>query len=142
MPEMKALNFETGLVTFDLNGKIKVTFNPTDSTFVKRLFDAFEYLDQRHEAYRSEVEKMADKKQIFDFTRERDREMREVIDDVFEMPVCAALFGNMNVYAMANGLPVWCNFMLAIMDEIDTTFAREQKATNPRIAKYTAKYHK
>lgn len=28
------------------------------------------------------------------------------------------------------------------MDEIDTTFAREQKATNPRISKYTAKYHK
>ena len=29
----------------------------------------------------------------------------------------------------------------AVMDEIDTTFAREQKATNPRIAKYTKKYH-
>lgn len=142
MPEMKALNFETGLVTFDLNGKIKVTFNPTDSTFVKRLFDAFEHLDQRHKAYRSEVEKMTDKKKIFDFTQERDREMREVIDDIFDMPVCAALFGNMNVYALSNGLPVWCNFMLAIMDEIDTTFAREQKATNPRISKYTAKYHR
>ena len=32
--------------------------------------------------------------------------------------------------------------ILAVMEEIDTTFAREQKATNPRIAKYTAKYHK
>ena len=34
------------------------------------------------------------------------------------------------------------NLMLAIMDEVDTTFAREQKATNPRIQKYTKKYHK
>ena len=38
--------------------------------------------------------------------------------------------------------PVWCNLMLAVMDEIDTTFSREQKATNPRIAKYTEKYHR
>ena len=142
MPEMKALNFETGLVTFDLNGKVKVSFNPTDSAFVESLFNAFEHLDQRHEAYKAEVEKMADKKKIFDFTRERDREMREVIDGVFDAPVCAPLFGSMNVYAMANGLPVWCNFMLAIMDEIDTTFAREQKATNPRVSKYMAKYHR
>lgn len=48
----------------------------------------------------------------------------------------------MNVYALANGLAVWCNLMLAVMDEVDSTYAREQKATNPRIAKYTAKYQK
>ena len=31
---------------------------------------------------------------------------------------------------------------VAVMDEIDTTFTREQKLTNPRISKYTAKYQK
>lgn len=142
MSEMQTLNFETGLVTFSLNGKCEVTFNPTDSTFVKRLFDAFETLDSRHEAYRAEVEKMADKRKIFEFTQERDKEMREVIDGFFETPVCDALFGSMNVYAMAGGLPVWCNLLLAIMDQIDTTFAKEQKATNPRINKYMAKYRR
>ena len=139
---MKELNFDTGLVTYSLNGKCEVTFNPTDSTFVKRLFDAFERLDQRQEAYRAEVEKMADRKQIFTFTQERDKEMREIIDGVFEAPVSEALFGSMNVYSLANGLPVWCNLMLAAMDEIDTVFAREQKTTNARITKYTAKYKK
>ena len=54
----------------------------------------------------------------------------------------ATTFNTPNVYAMADGLPVWCNLLFAIMDEIDTSFAREQKATNPRIQKYTAKYHK
>ena len=142
MPEMKALNFDTGLVTFTVNGKCAVSFNPTDSTFVKRLFDSFEVLDKRQEAYKAETEKLADKKQIFEVSRRRDEEMREIIDGIFEMPVCEPLFGSMNVYALADGLPVWCNFMLAIMDEIDTTFAREQKATNARITKYTAKYHK
>ena len=32
--------------------------------------------------------------------------------------------------------------LLSVMDEIDTTFAREQKAQNPRISKYTKKYHR
>ena len=139
---MNTLNIETGLVTFSLNGKCEVSFNPTDSEFVERLFDAFDYLDSKQEAYKAEIERVADKKRIFEIAKERDKEMREILDGVFGVPVCDALFGNMNVYALANGLPVWCNLMLAVMDEIDTTFAREQKATNARINKYTAKYHK
>lgn len=139
---MKELNFESGLVTYNLNGKVEVTFNPSDSNFVERLYSAFEDLDKKQEGYRATIEKMAEKREIFEFARERDREMREIIDGVFEVPVSEALFGGMNVYALAGGLPVWCNLMLAVMDEVDTTFTREQKATNPRIAKYTAKYQK
>lgn len=139
---MKELNFDTGLVSYDLNGKVEVTFNPSDSNFVERLYSAFEGLDKKQEGYKATIEKMADKKEIFEFARERDAEMREIIDGLFCVPVSEALFGGMNVYALANGLPVWCNLMLAVMDEVDSTYAREQKATNPRIAKYTAKYQK
>ena len=142
MPGMKELNFDTGLVTFSVNGACEVSFNPTDSAFVKRLFDAFDYLDQKQEAYKAEIEKTADKKKIFEIAKERDREMREILDGVFEAPICAPVFGSMNVYALADGLPVWCNLMLAVIDEVDTSFAREQKVTNARIAKYTAKYKK
>ena len=139
---MKELNFETGLVTYDLNGKVQVTFNPSDSGFVERLYSAFEDLDKKQEGYKATIGKMANKSEIFEFARERDTEMREIIDGLFGVPVSDALFGGMNVYALANGLPVWCNLMLAVMDEVDSTYAREQKATNPRIAKYTAKYQK
>lgn len=139
---MKELNFESGVETFNINGKVEVSFNPTDSNFVERLYNAFEDLDKKQEKYRAEVEKIANKKEIFEYARERDEEMRSIIDGLFGVPVCDALFGDMNVYAMSQGLPVWCNMMLAIMDEIDTTFSREQKATNPRITKYTRKYGK
>lgn len=139
---MKELNFDSGLVTYSLNGKCDVTFNPTDSNFVERLYSAFEELDKKQEGYRATVEKMEDKRQIFDFARERDTEMRSIIDNVFNAPVSDALFGGMNVYAIANGLPVWCNLMLAVIDEVDTAYAREQKISNPRIAKYVAKYQK
>lgn len=139
---MKELNFDSGLVTYSLNGKCEVSFNPTDSSFVERLYSAFEDLDKKQESYKAQIEKMADKRQIFEFARERDAEMRGVIDGVFDAPVCDAVFGSMNVYALSGGLPVWCNLMMAVMDEIDTTFSREQKLTNPRISKYTAKYQK
>lgn len=139
---MKELNFDTGLVTYSLNGKCEFSFNPTDSNFVERLFNAFDTLDKKQETYKTEVEKNTNKREIFETARKMDEEMREIIQDVFGFDVCGALFGEMNVYAMADGLPVWANLMLAVMDEIDTTFAREQKAQNPRISKYTKKYHK
>lgn len=137
---MADIQFATGLVTYDLNGQCEVSFNPTDSAFVERLFNTFDALDQKQEAYKAEIENIADKREIFQIARTRDAEMREMIDGVFGAPVCDILFGGMNVYAMADGLPVWCNLMLAVMDEINTSFAREQKLTNPRINKYSAKY--
>lgn len=139
MPDIK---FETGKVTYTLNGDTQVSFNPTDSAFVEKLFSAFDTLDKRQGAYKAEVEKMGDKREIFDIARKRDAEMREIIDGVFEAPVCKALFGGMNVYAMADGLPAWANLMLAVMDEIDTSFAKQKKLTDPRISKYLARYHK
>lgn len=139
---MKQLQFDTGLVSYDLNGAAQVAFNPTDSAFVERLFHTFDALDQKQDAYRAEVERAAGSREIFGIARRRDEEMRGMIDEALGQPVCGALFGGMNVYAMADGLPVWCNLMLALMDEVDTSFAREQKATNPRIQKYTAKYQR
>lgn len=139
---MRELNFDDGLVTYTVNGKCQVSFNPTDSNFVEKLYLAFEDLDKKQDGYKAQIEKMGDKKQIFAFARERDREMRDIINSVFDAPIADDLFVDRNVYALAEGVPVWCNFMLAIMDEIDSTFSREQKFTNPRIKKYIDKVQK
>lgn len=139
MPEIK---FETGLVRYQLNGNTEVVFNPTDSAFVERLFNTFDALDKKQDAYKEEIERTADKREIFEIARRRDTEMRGMIDEALGAPVCDSLFGGMNVYAMADGLPVWCNLMLAVMDEVDTSFAREQKAMNPRLKHYMNKYQK
>lgn len=138
MPEIR---FETGVVSFKLNDAAEVSFNPTDTAIVEQIFNTFDELDKKQEAYKAEIER-ADKREIFNIARRRDAEMREMIDNLFAQPVCTALFGTMNVYALADGLPVWCNLMLAVIDQIDTSFAAEQKKTNPRIAKYTAKWKK
>lgn len=139
MAEMK---FETGLVDYEINGVCTVRINPTDSEFVEKLFDCFTDLDKKQMEYRDEIEKCGDKQRIFEIARNRDREMRVMIDGILGEGICDKLFGSMNVYALADGLPVWCNLMLAVMDECDSAFAREQMRTNPRITKYTGKHSK
>lgn len=138
---------DSGVVTKTLrttDGKeCSFSFNPLDMAFSRKLFTAFEKLDAKQEKYKEEVQKNADKKEIFSIGEKMDAEMRDIInDDVFGFDICGELFGGMNIYALANGLPVWANLLFAMVDEADTAYAREQKLTNPRIAKYTKKYHK
>ena len=139
---MDAIRFETGVKKYSLNGTVDVFFNPTDAEFARRVYQTFDELDKKQDYYKEEVRKISGSAKIFDFAKERDAEMRAMVDGVFGAPVCDALFGSMSVYALADGLPVWCNLMLAIMDELDSGFSREQKATNARVQKYTSKYHK
>ncbi len=122
--------------------KCECSYNPTDGNFIEKLFNAFETLDKKQEAYKAEATTNANKREIFQTGRKMDEEIRETLSDIFGFDICTALFGDMTVYALGDGLPVWANLLLAIMDDLDTTFAREQKATNPRINKYTKKYHK
>lgn len=139
---MKELHFETGLASYRLNDACEIQFNPTDSAFMEALYRTFEELDGKQETWEKQVKCTADKRKLFDIMRDINREMRDTVDTLFQAPVCDACFGTMNVFAMADGLPVWVNLFLAIMDEIDTAFTREQKMTNEKIKKYTAKYHR
>lgn len=139
---MKELKIATGVENYKLNDSVEVSFNPTDAAFGEKLFNAFDTLDKRQESYKAEVGKAEGKRELFDVVRKLDGEMREIINDVFEFDVCSGLFGELNVYALAEGLPLWANLLLAIMDEMDETVMREKKAMNPRIAKYTKKYHR
>lgn len=137
------LNFTHGVqeyTVYGVGGDAVIRFNPTDGEFVQRLYHAFEVLDKKQDAYNEEIRKCGDRVKIFEIARKRSDEMREIIDGIFEEPICEKVFGRMNLYALSDGLHVWTNFLLALMDETDSAFAREQKATNPRLKKYTEKY--
>lgn len=137
---MEKIIFNSGIKEYTINDSVTIRFNPTDSNFLERLYYTFDDLDKKQEAYKNEA--IEDGKEAFRKNRERDAEMREAIDGVLGDGVCNALFGNMNVYALADGLPVWANLMLAIIDEMDDSVKAEQKKTSPRVAKYTARYKK
>lgn len=136
------LNFDTGLVEYDINGAYKVRFNPTDKTFLQNLSDAFDALEAKQQRLDEETVRTGDKKEIFRMVAQRDSEVREILDGLFGEGMCAAVFNNMSMHALANGLPVWVNLMLAIMDECDSAFIKEKKLRDPRLSKYTKKYHK
>lgn len=139
---MGKINFSDGLTEYSLNDAVTVHFNPSDTDFISRIYDAFEALDAKQEAYKAEAEKLIGKKELFDFMRERDKEMRAILDGLFDRPVCEALFGSMNVYAKGDGLPVWANLMLALVDEIDANTEKDDKLGNSRLQKYIKKYQK
>lgn len=138
---MTELKFSTGVKEYRLNDKCTVFFNPSDPAFADRLYAAFDDLKKKQDARDNDVEKMS-ARETFDWLSQMDKEMRDTIDGVFEQPICEVLFGRVNVYAIADGAPLWMNLMLAIMDELDEGIKREKAFHNERLVKYTKKYHR
>ena len=135
---MKELNFDLGLNAYDLGGKVTVRFNPTDVSFLEKLSESFAALDQIQEEVKRE--EITDEKDVYNLAKNLDIRMREIIDALFGMDVCTPLFGEMNLFASAGGLPVWANLMLAIADEVQDSMDSELKQREARIRKYTEKY--
>lgn len=128
------LVFDKGLVEYDINGDFTVSFNPTDEEFAAKLEDMFGSLDALQE-------KLAGDKSFSKF-RELDAEMRQRIDVLLGDGASDALFPDMNCYAIANGLPVWMNLVLALMDEVTEAYEREFGKTDARFKAHNAKYQK
>lgn len=139
MPELR---FDTGLVSYSINGAAEVSFNPTDLSFMQRIFRTFDLLEEKQQEYEKARGDVSDNKSFFELSRRMDNEMREVIDEAFGKPVCADVFGSMNVYAVAGGLPVWCNLIFSVIDLFDASVTAETAKTNPRLEQYLKKYRK
>ena len=136
---MKELNFDLGLNEYDLGGKVTVQFNPTDVSFLEKLSESFATLDRIQEEVKRE--EISDEKDVYNLAKNLDTKMREIINSLFGQDVCTPLFGEMNLFASAGGLPVWANLMLAIADEVQASMQGELEKRNDKIRKYTEKYH-
>ena len=137
---MKQINFDLGLNEYDLGGKVTVKFNPTDVSFLEKLSDSFQYLDLIQEEVKLSREEVTDEKDVYNLAKNLDAKMRDIINALFGQDVCTPLFGEMNLFASAGGLPVWANLMLAVADEVQNSMQGELKKREARIAKYVAKY--
>ena len=133
------ISFDNGVKEYNLGGKVTVEFNPTDVEFANRMFEAFSALDAKTEEYQRRITE--DKTNVFTISREMDTEMRDIINGLFGKDVCTPLVGDINIYARADGLPLWANLILAVMDVMEVTAQAEDKAAQKRIEKYTKKYH-
>lgn len=139
---MKELVFDSGVVSYSLNGKCEVSLNPADRAFAERFYNAVDKMGKLQDEYAKKAKALQGPEGAFDLARERDIEMGKVLDGFFGAPVCETVFGSMSLCAFANGFPVWLNLMLSILDEIEANIDDIQKQADPRIAKYKAKYQK
>lgn len=136
------LNYSTGVQEFEVAGG-SIRFNPADPQFVHRLLDCFDRLQKRQDDGEQENEVLAeDGEMLFRTIEERDAQMRQDIEMVFGPGSAAAIFPDIGLYALADGLPVWCNFLLAVLDLVNDSVADAQNADNTRIDFYMKKYSK
>ena len=136
---MGVLNFQTGRKTYTVNDHCEISFDPTDISFVKGLFDLFDRLEKQQD------EQPQNPENAFAYAAQRDRELRAEIDALFGEPVCEKIFGRTNVLSPSGGLPVAMNFLLALIDEIDEAAEKETKPSakvDAYIRKYEQKYGK
>ena len=127
----KTITFETGVVDYEING-VQVSFNPTDELFVLKMQDAFGTLDSLQDDFVGDS----------DFSKfvELDEEMREIIDSLLGKGIADKLFPDMNCYAIAGGLPVWMNLVIALLDEVSEAYEREFGESDKRLKAINSKY--
>lgn len=138
----KALNFETGVVDYEVNGGSHIRFNPSDIAFAERFYNAFKQLDAKQDGFQAELDAILDnedKEEFFEFAHKRDAEMRGIVDGVFGDGTADAVFPSMNCYAIADGMPLWINFFFAVAEEIRDASDAQLKASDPRLKQLDAK---
>lgn len=137
---MSQLNVATGLVTYTINGNCEISFNPADADFAGRVVGVFEKISDLCHKTKLDPEKSVP--EFMAATTKLDTEIRQEIDTLFGEPICAKIFGRTNVISLAEGLPIWANFLMAVIDEMDRAITEEKKKASPRAKKYIEKYEK
>ena len=137
----KALNFETGVVEYDINSTAKVRFNPTDAEFVERLYNTFKTLEDQQDELQKQIDEAdGDGEKILSVAHARDAAMRKHIDNLFAQDgISNEIFSGMNCYALADGMPVWINLLFAVAEEIESAFSEQGKRHDPRMKKLSDK---
>lgn len=147
MAGKKTLTFDDGIVEYDINGKATARFNPTDTAFIERMWRTFSDLEDKQSQLQAEVDEIGEieddlerGERMIAYLKERDADMRKTIDELVGEGVADALFNDMNCYAIADGVPVWINFMFMIADEIYDNLSKSESQAKPRLDSYSDKY--
>lgn len=138
---MKEIILDSGKKSYSING-CEISFNPTDIHFMEGLYNVLDALDSMAEERKRETSSVSNAKEIFELSRRYDKEMRDRLDNAVGGPVSEAVAGDMNIYALSDGLPIFANIILAIMDEMDTGIADQAERGNPRLEALLSKYKK
>ena len=135
---MGELNFQTGRKTYTVNGGVEISFEPSDPKFASAVVSAFQKCsdiakttaDLNFEGAANTIEAL----------EKMESEVRKEIDAAFGYAVCDKVFSGLSVIAVADGLPVWTNFLMAVIDEVDQSMPEGEGRTKERVQKYMSRY--
>lgn len=137
------LNFANGVQSYTVNGvEDALRLNPSDAEMLRKVYLALKDLEEKQKKQAEAREESGDIQAVFDRLHALDQEMRGVLDGLFGDGLCEKIFGEMSLYASADGLPVWENFILAVIDLFDDSVKREAALLDKRIQKHVQKYHR
>lgn len=137
---MASLNYGSSIKKFDINGdKNKVLcVNTTDTKIFKRLKETKPKIDR----IIKDSEKLGDDMtadENIELLDKLDDEVKSIIDYIFNTNASEVAFGNASCLSICeNGLPLFQNFMEALIDEIE----KDLKKANSNISKYTSQVRK
>lgn len=136
---MKNLNINKGHKSYTINDdeNTVITVKTTDFSIIDRLTKVQEHIGDIVTEMQS-IKKNAAAEEYLAALDKADKKVKAELDEVFDSPVSAAVFGNMNSLSFAGGQPVALNFLEAVIPEISADLEDEQKASAEKIEKYTA----
>ena len=136
---MRNLNINKGYKTYSINGdeSVTITVKTTDFSIIDRLTKVQEHIGDIVTEMQS-IKKNAAVEEYLAALDKADKKVKAELDEVFDSPVSAAVFGKMNSLSFAGGQPVALNFLESIIPEISAELEEEQKASAQKIEKYTA----
>jgi|GEM_PF-674698 len=144
---MASLNLDIGLKTFDINGDPEraISFPPSDSVFISRLYDGFEKIEDYHQTLQKELTEAEGTPEVLDIGREADNAIKAILNGMFSDyndNASDIVFGKLSSVGVAGGVPLWAGLIIAVLEECDGYAVKQSTITNPRLKKLLAKYKK
>ena len=148
---MAQLDLSSGTKTYTFKGdggEREVRYNPPDSRLIARMMDAFARMEEADNRLREELKKVSGNidpegaRRVLTLCNDADRIFRTELDTLFGEGLCDLMYGDVSLYAMQGGAPLWANFIFSVFDTMDAAALEESKLTNPKIDKYLKKYAK
>lgn len=130
---MNSLNFDSGVKEYAINDDPNriIRVNPSDFGIVARAKKAKEALDKlRIDPGEERLDEALDA---------MDKAVREQIDAIFGEGTSQIAFGDVNCTSLANGNPIFLNFLNAIIPEVEKAVEEEKKKSDAKIQKYTSR---
>lgn len=90
------LSFDSGVKEYTIrgvNGIVTVYFNPADVNFAKKAYRVFNDLRKKQKERVAKLDTTEPGDELFDMVDSIDREIRDIINDLFEQDIADTLLG-------------------------------------------------